>query len=113
MHPLNTTEQPHWLNFSSGRASLIEVGSTCLPPKEDASAPEEGKRRLLQLMHVLEHASRDANDENFQASPGFVLHATGDINDHVLVKFNLKPIEQHPALAVEDVIDLVRPLMIM
>ena len=64
-------------------------------------------------MHVVEHASRDANDENFQASPGFVLHATGDINDHVLVKFNLKPIEQHPALAVEDVIDLVRPLMIM
>jgi hypothetical protein len=68
---------------------------------------------LLQFVHVLEHAARDANHEHGQVAPGLVLHASRHIHDDVLVEFDFFIVEAHPALAIKDVINLIRALMIV
>ena len=68
---------------------------------------------LLQFMHVVEHAARDANDEHGQVAPGFVLHAARHVHDHILVEFDLFIVEAHLTLAIEHVVNLVRAQMIM
>jgi hypothetical protein len=68
---------------------------------------------LLQFVHVVEHAARDANHEHGQVAPGFVLHASRNIHDDILVEFDFFIVEAHPALAIKHVINLISALMIV
>jgi hypothetical protein len=83
--------------------------------ESSATSPSETgvNRRLLQFMHVVEHAARDANNEHGQVAPSLVLHAARHVHDHILVEFDFFIVEAHPALAIEHVVNLVRALMIM
>ncbi len=68
---------------------------------------------LLQVVHVLEHAARDANDEHRQFAPGLMLHSARHVHDDILVQFEFLVVKPHPTLAVDHVINFIRAFMIM
>ena len=72
-----------------------------------------GPGSLLQFMHVVEHAARDANDQHRQIAPGLVLHAARHLQDDVLAQFDFFIVQTHPALAVQHIVNLVRALMMV
>ena len=58
-------------------------------------------------MHVVQHAAWDADDEDFEVSPGAVFGAAGDVDSDAFVEFDLGVVEGHAAGAAEDVVELV------
>src|SRR5262249_35997404 len=65
------------------------------------------------LVNVVEHAARYANDKNPELPPRPVLDAARHIHDHALVKLDLRVIQGHMSLSTEDVIKLIRPLVVV
>src|SRR6266581_8691372 len=78
------------------------------------SAPRfPGLASLLQLVHVVEHASRDANHEHLQVAPRLMLQAAWHIHDDAFVEFDFSIVEAHLSRTIEHVINFVRALMIV
>src|ERR1044071_8107660 len=65
------------------------------------------------LMHVVKHATWDADDQHLEIAPGPVLHDPRHVHGHVLVQLDLRVVELHPAGAVEDVVNLVRAFVVV
>src|ERR1051325_3533705 len=56
----------------------------------------------FQLMHIVQHAAGNADDEHFQVAPRFVLHTTRHVHDRARAQLYLLLIQPHSALAIDD-----------
>src|SRR5262249_368028 len=65
--------------------------------------------RLLQLVNVAEHARRDAHDQDGQVALRLVADAPGYVDDHAGVQGDLLVVQGHRPAAGDDVVDLIRP----
>jgi len=64
-------------------------------------------------MDVVQYAAGDADDEHLEIAPGAMANAAGDVNRHVFVQFDLLVTEAHLALAIQNVINLIRAFVVM
>jgi hypothetical protein len=64
-------------------------------------------------MDIVENAAGNADDEDFKFSPRFVFNASGNINNDAFVDFDFFIVEEHFALAIDDVIELIRFFVVM
>ena len=64
-------------------------------------------------MHVVEHASGNTYHQDLEVAPRLVLDAAGHIDDDVLAQLDFAVVELHAALAIENVVDLIGPLVEM
>ena len=70
-------------------------------------------RALFQFVHVVQDASRHADGQDGESADGFVLDAAGNVHDHAAVQLDLLVVQDHRPLAVDDVVELVRLLVVM
>src|SRR3954471_15546369 len=68
---------------------------------------------LFQFVDVIENSPRNANDQDFEIAPGFVLYPSRNVNNHAFVNFDFFIIEPHSAFAIDNIIKLVGTLMKM
>jgi len=64
-------------------------------------------------MHIVQYAARDADRQYRQLPDRLVLDAARNINNHSLVQFNRFVVEDHGAVAVDDVVELVGPRVVV
>src|SRR5262249_6051592 len=67
----------------------------------------------LYFVNVVHNAPRNADGEDSQVPRRLVPDAAGDVNNQSLVQFDLLVVADHPAPAVDDVVDLVGVLVIV
>src|SRR5262249_20210375 len=72
-----------------------------------------GRGWLFHLMDVVQDAPGDADGQDGQLAHGLVPDAPGDIDHHALVQVDLLIVEDHPALPVDDVVELVGALVVV
>src|SRR5262245_32400405 len=61
----------------------------------------------LYFVNVVHNATRNADGEDSQVPPRLVPDAAGNVNHHALVQLDLLVVEDHPAPAIDDVVELV------
>ena len=64
-------------------------------------------------MHVAQDTTRNADRKNGQVPLCFVLYSSRDVNHNPLMQFDLLIVKYHGPLASDDVIDFIRPLVVM
>src|SRR4051812_27814195 len=65
------------------------------------------------FMDIREHSARNAHDQNLEVAPGFVSHPARHVDHYVPGQFDLLSIEKHFPLAIEDVVNLIRALVVV
>jgi len=64
-------------------------------------------------MHIVQHASRHADDQDGQLPLGLVLDSPRHIDDHTGVQLDLLGVQYHAALASDHIVELVSLLVVV
>src|SRR5262245_1623303 len=102
------------VNFSTATKGMLLLPDDIVPPSFLAA---DGRRKrlrsparhpLLDRMHVVQHARRHADDQDGEVALRLVANAPRHIDHDAFVQLDLLAVEQHGALASDDVVELVR-----
>ena len=75
--------------------------------------PGYGSAGLLDFVNVVQHTTRNADDQHFKIAPRLMLDAARYINNNALTQLDLAGVKPHPPLSTEDIVNLVGALVVM
>lgn len=68
---------------------------------------------LRDFVNIMQYATGDADQKHLKVAPGSMLHAARHVNDNAFRQSDRDLIELHPALATDDIVNLVGALVVM